>query len=79
MKKEIEELRRRLAEAERRVEMLEKKDGKTEYHFHSYPPVYVPNPAPISPLVPAYPPYPIITWQSGQNMMVSSESATLIS
>lgn len=46
MKKEIEELKRRLAEAERRVEALEKKDGKVEYHFHSYPPVYVPQPAP---------------------------------
>lgn len=56
MKKEVEDLKRRLAEAERRIEALEKKDGKTEYHFHSYPPVFVPQPQPNPFYAPINPP-----------------------
>lgn len=68
MKKEIEELRRKLAEAEKRIEALEKDRNKIEYHFHSYPPAfqpYVPASAPMQ-LYPPQTPYPIITYGAGK-------------
>lgn len=60
MKKEIEELKRKLAEAEKRIAALEKEENKIEYRFHSHPPVYVqPNLPLTGPYWPGH--WPFIT------------------
>ena len=69
------ELEKRLEELEKKVSELEARPAKQEWHFHSYPPVMVPQP---------YQPYttpwiqPTITWGTTSGVSATSGYAQVV-